>query len=149
MSLLCASFNALGWIMWDLKTVCYMNTLIWVKWNKRLSTLLDRKLFLCRAMDWFFGQTLHGWLKSIFFMTWFTVWPFFLNKKCKKICGRNGSIKKLMPYMDSPHSTSTNFFSLCEKNVFGNKPYVSHAHQNHEISIAHISKTCKSSQANG
>ena len=29
-----------------------------------------------------------------------------------------------------------------------NKPYVSHAHHNHEISIAHISKTCKSSQAN-
>ena len=30
-----------------------------------------------------------------------------------------------------------------------NKPYVSHAHRNHEISIAHISKTCKRSQANG
>ena len=33
--------------------------------------------------------------------------------------------------------------------ISSNKPYVSHAHQNHGISIAHISKTCKSSQANG
>ena len=60
------------------------------------------------AMDWFFGQTLHGWLKSIFFMTWFAVFAYFrpfLNKKCKKIWGRNGPIKKFMPYMDSSHSS--------------------------------------------
>ena len=41
-SLLCTFFNALGWIFLDLKTVCSMNTLMWVEWNKRLvkSTLI-------------------------------------------------------------------------------------------------------------
>ena len=34
-----------------------------------LSTLLDRKLFLFRAMDWYFGQTLHLWLEITFFVT--------------------------------------------------------------------------------
>ena len=33
---LSAFFNSLGWIVCDLKTVCYMNTIIRVQWNKRL-----------------------------------------------------------------------------------------------------------------
>ena len=87
-----------------------------------LTTHLDRKVFLCRSMDWVFGQTIHGWLQSTFFMAWFPVFASFrpfLNKKCQTY--GDGMVlwkKNWMPYLDSSYSNTPidiSFFPLCEK----------------------------------
>ena len=100
----------------------------------RLSNLLNRILFLCRAMDWFFWQTLDGWLESTFLWRDLLFLPnfgLFWTKNMEK----EWSHKKINAHIWTLHSQiplwvlGTNSFSLSTK-ILGP--------ENHYIHIASV-----------
>ena len=88
-----------------------------------LSILLDRKLFLCRAIIDFFGQILRSWVsESTLFMRYFV-------QKVPKTWQRNVPVGNEMPYLDSPHPNTpmdTNLFLLSLKKIFALENHCTH-----------------------